>query len=652
MYEPPCTYCLEGLLVSSLPNSIEKSGEKHVENEPTKLELDLFFQYSLDMLVHIGFDGCFKQVSPSFERILGWNREEVLNKPFLDFLHPEDRERSVAEAKGHEAGKDAVRFENRYRCKDGSYKWISWDSHPLPEKQLVVGVGRDITERKKTEEALRRANEDLEARVHKRTDEVLGERQRLYSILETLPAYVVLLDKDYNVPFANKVFRERFGESHGKRCYEFLFNRNLPCENCETYKVLKNNKNHKWEWTGPDNRDYDIYDFPFVEADGSTLILEMGIDITERKRAEKQVHDASLYSRSLIEASLDPLVTISAEGKITDVNNATEVATGCSREDLIGSDFLDYFTEPEKAKSGYKQVFTKGFVRDYPLAIKHKSGKITNVLYNATVYRNEAGEVQGVFAAARDITQLKKAEEQAQEAAKKLKDAERLAAIGATAGMVGHDIRNPLQAITSDVYLVKSDLVSMPEGEEKKSMQESLDEIEKNVYYINKIVADLQDFARPITPVTKETNLQKLIDELLAKNGVPKKVKVQVKVQKETSTIMADSDILKRILGNLVTNAVQAMPEGGKLTIQASRKADEAIIAVQDTGVGIPEDVKSKLFTPLFTTKSKGQGFGLAVVKRMTEALGGTVTFESQIDKGTKFTVKLPANPNQNNHPE
>ena len=122
---------------------------------------------------------------------------------------------------------------------------------------------------------------------------------------------------------------------------------------------------------------------------------------------------------------------------------------------------------PKKPKIGYKQVFTEGFVRDYPLAIRHKSGKIIDVLYNAAIYTNEAGEMQGVFAAARDITELKKAEEQAQEAAKKLKDSERLAAIGATAGMVGHDIRNPLQAITGDVYLAKTELASTSPSEEK-----------------------------------------------------------------------------------------------------------------------------------------------------------------------------------------
>jgi PAS domain S-box-containing protein len=137
-------------------------------------------------------------------------------------------------------------------------------------------------------------------------------------------------------------------------------------------------------------------------------------DVTERKKAEEKLRSASLYSRSLLEASLDPLVTISAEGKITDVNKAAEDATGFPRGQLIGSDFSEYFTEPEKARIGYMQVFREGFVKDYPLAIRHKSGKVSDVLYNASIYRNVNGDVQGVFAAARDITERKRAEERYQ----------------------------------------------------------------------------------------------------------------------------------------------------------------------------------------------------------------------------------------------
>src|SRR4029079_5950758 len=140
-----------------------------------------------------------------------------------------------------------------------------------------------------------------------------------------------------------------------------------------------------------------------VYKDDQGIVLGMlatARDITQLKRT-------SQYARSLIEASLDPLVTISPEGKITDVNEASVNATGYPREKLIGNDFSDYFTEPEKAKEGYKQVFEKGFVSDYPLTIRHKNGKLTDVLYNATVYKDELNNVLGVFAAARDITAQK-----------------------------------------------------------------------------------------------------------------------------------------------------------------------------------------------------------------------------------------------------
>lgn len=133
-------------------------------------------------------------------------------------------------------------------------------------------------------------------------------------------------------------------------------------------------------------------------------------DITEHKRAEKAIKLANAYNRSLIEASVDPLVTIGPDGKITDVNNSTESVTGYSRKELIGTDFSDYFTEPEKAREGYKHVFQEGLVRDYPLEIQHRNGHITPVLYNASIYKDEAGKVIGIFAAARDITERRKAE--------------------------------------------------------------------------------------------------------------------------------------------------------------------------------------------------------------------------------------------------
>lgn len=155
----------------------------------------------------------------------------------------------------------------------------------------------EVSEIKKTEEALRQKEACLRV-----AEAVRAERQRLYDVLETLPVYVILLTPDYQVPFANRFFRERFGESHGRRCYEYLFQRSEPCEICESFKVLQTNAPHHWEWLGPDNRNYDIHDYPFTDADGAKLILEMGIDITARKEAQSELQRHHDHLEELVRA--------------------------------------------------------------------------------------------------------------------------------------------------------------------------------------------------------------------------------------------------------------------------------------------------------------------------------------------------------------
>lgn len=228
-----------------------------------------------------------------------------------------------------------------------------------------------------------------------------------------------------------------------------------------------------------------------------------------------------------------------------------------------------------------------------------------------------------------------------EERTKALRDAERLATIGATAGMVGHDIRNPLQAITGDLYLTKLDVAALPDDQTKISMQESLEAIEQNIDYIDKIVADLQDYARPIKPIIKTMELETIV-KLLIKSNIPKNIQTTYKIDADANIINCDYVLLKRILTNLIINAIQAMPNGGKLSIVAHKELQNIRIFVQDTGVGITEDAKPNIFEPMFTTKAKGQGFGLVVVKRLTEVLGGTVSFESDFGRGAKFIISLP----------
>ncbi|MEW6584639.1 MAG: PAS domain S-box protein [Nitrospirota bacterium] len=270
-----------------------------------------------DAVIATDEKGLITFINPVAEELMGWKLEEVRQRNLTEVLNIVNRDTR----KPVENPVTRVILEGNVVGLANHTVLISRDGREIPindsaapikdEKGKILGVVlvfsditerekaqealmQEVTERKRAEKALQKAHDELEMRVKERTNElavasqsVKAERQRLYAVLETLPAYVVLLTSDYHVPFANRFFRERFGESHGKRCFEYLFNRTEPCEICETYSVLKTMQPHHWEWTGPDSRDYDIYDYPFVDSSGSILILEMGIDITEQKRAQQ-----------------------------------------------------------------------------------------------------------------------------------------------------------------------------------------------------------------------------------------------------------------------------------------------------------------------------------------------------------------------------
>jgi signal transduction histidine kinase len=222
------------------------------------------------------------------------------------------------------------------------------------------------------------------------------------------------------------------------------------------------------------------------------------------------------------------------------------------------------------------------------------------------------------------------------------KRTERLTIIGETAGMVGHDLRNPLQSTIGEIYLANEELKKLAGSEQKTNLQESINAIEEQALYMDKIVSDLQTFVKTIEVHKKTLKLKQQVMSVLSQVDIPNNIQTNVSID-DQFTVNADQQLLKRVIINLVTNATQAMPKGGKLTIEAKTiERGNVQVIVEDTGVGIPIDIKEKVFQPLFTTKSRGQGFGLAVCKRVIEAHGGDIVFESQEGKGTKFIITLP----------
>ncbi len=233
---------------------------------------------------------------------------------------------------------------------------------------------------------------------------------------------------------------------------------------------------------------------------------------------------------------------------------------------------------------------------------------------------------------------------------RELKDAERLAGIGQTAAMVGHDLRNPLQAITNSIYLARKSLQDMDShslSASRNSLVKALQTIDREVAYMNKIVSDLQDFARPMRLDRKSSDIPVLVQGTLLSVPIPENVKVHAESPPDFPKLSVDANMVKRVFHNLITNAVQAMPDGGSLHISYQNLGRSISVRFRDTGVGIPESNMDKLFQPLFTTKAQGQGLGLPVCKRIVEAHGGRIVVESDLGKGSTFQVELPVEPDE-----
>jgi signal transduction histidine kinase len=239
-------------------------------------------------------------------------------------------------------------------------------------------------------------------------------------------------------------------------------------------------------------------------------------------------------------------------------------------------------------------------------------------------------------------------EELVEQKTAELKRAERLAAIGQMAAMVGHDLRSPLQAILNTIYLEKKQVdllnghLAPSEAPSTQQLREGLDKLDEQVAYMSSMVTDLLDFARTPSPNIMHTSVEQLIDDALRLVVVPNNVAIEKKLDPGLSDVDVDPFLMQRVLTNIVGNAFQAMPEGGALSIVTKKNGQSASIEVADTGMGIPPENISKLFEPLFSTKSRGVGLGLAIVKSIVDAHGGTITVESDVGRGSTFCIALP----------
>lgn len=380
---------------------------------------------------------------------------------------------------------------------------------------------------------------------------------------------------------------------------------------------------------------------------------------------------ASRYARSLIEASLDPLVTISAEGKIMDMNRATARIIGLTHDEITDSDFFDYFTEPQKAREVYQEVFKKGSVADYPLTLRHITGKLTDVLFNGSVFRDDVGNVLGVVIVARDVTDQKRianelteakefaeranevaqiAKENAQQATHKAEDA--VKAKQQFLSNMSHEIRTPMNAIIGFTkVLLKTELNS--------KQKEYLTAIKMSGDALIVLINDILDLAKVDAgkmtfeqiPFRPELSISAML-HLFKQKFLEKNLKLEVDYDKNIPKVLLGDPVrLHQIILNLVSNAIKFTNVGSiKVSVKLLSEDDEKAklqFLVADTGIGIEKSKLGKIFENFQQGSSDssrlygGTGLGLAIVKQLVEPQGGTIHVESELNKGSKFSFVL-----------
>jgi PAS domain S-box-containing protein len=353
------------------------------------------------------------------------------------------------------------------------------------------------------------------------------------------------------------------------------------------------------------------------------------IDLTQRKKIEEKIRETSFYARNLIEASLDPFITINGEGKITDVNSSTEQITGIKREKLIGSDFAGYFTEPDKARKGYKIVFLKGMVKDYPLTILNTSGRTIDVLYNATLFKNEAGEVQGVFAAARDITDRKKMEEELRNSKEllerlnihltEIREEERAS--------ISREIHDQLgQSMTA----LKLDLNRMHKY--INTNPEALVKLEGMIKLVSDTIKDVQRISSDLRPgILDELGLVSAIewycDEFEKRTGIKCILKLDDADFNDSQINLVFFRVLQETLTNVIRHA-----KASSVSIKLIQLKKGATMTIQDNGIGIPAEM-------IGSSKS----LGLISMRERVKQFNGTIDISSKKDCGTKLIIFIPS---------
>jgi PAS domain S-box-containing protein len=512
---------------------------------------------------------------------------------------------------------------------------------------VAIENARLLEQEKRHAEELTRYSTNLERLVLERTKKLGQSERRFRELADLLPQIIFEIDENGNVQYMNRAGfaatgLSEEGISKGLNAFHFL----APAEHERAtrgiHRVIAGEMIGEREFTvlrrnGPTFPAL-VYTAP-ITREGKTVGLRgIVIDITERKRAEDELRAARERLEYVITSN--PAVIFTGKPRanysdydVTYMSDRVAEMLGFEPGQFVGHpEFWDGRVHPDDLRRYPMEVpelWKKGRCT-FEYRFLHKDGAYRWIREEAKVIRDAAGNPVEVMGYWSDVTERKRMEAE-------LVKSQRFVAIGETAAMVGHDLRNPLQGIAGAVYY----LATKERPKLSKEGRKMLQLIEEGIGRSDKIINDLLEYSRELRLELSETNVKSITKDALARAKIPKGVRV-VDSTKKQPLIALDLEKMRRVFLNLTLNALDAMPKGGTLTITSTRSGDNVHITFKDTGEGMTTETLARLWSPLFTTKAKGMGFGMAITKRLVEAHGGSISVETKVGKGSTFTVTLP----------
>lgn len=599
------------------------------------------FDLCLDLVCLAGFDGYFRFVNRSWETELGYSSDELLSRPYLDFVHPDDRDSTTQEADGLAGGHPTWTFENRYRRKDGSYVWLSWRATPLPESESILAVARNVTERRQRELETASRAEEAQRTLDRLVDNLPGVVYRCrddaaYSVEFISRSCTALTGYDPEDLIANRISPAQLIHPDDLPDVRTVVAANLRMRRpfSLTCRIRTSSGEEKWIWA----QGRGVYG-----ETGELLKFEgYAADVTDEKSAAEQLRQQAL----LLDGANDAISVRDLDQVVTYWNKGAERLWGWPANEAVGRPMSELVTlNDDEFRHALRSTLNDGYWTG-ELHETTREGRHLVVEARWTLIRDTKGRPQSILSITDDRTETRQLQSH-------LLRTQRLDSIGTLASGIAHDLNNTLSPILMGVQMLRQHYGAR-DGE-------TIDIIERCALQGSKLVKQVLTFGRGVEGDRVAVQLRHIVREVceVLENNLPAGVSLKQRCPRDLWPISADPVQLEQVVMNLLLNARDALPEGGgSVTITGqnvlldetyarmhaeARPGRYVVVEVCDTGCGIPAEVQERLFEPFFTTKRLGTGLGLSTVYSIVKSHLGFVSVYSEIDRGSTFRVLLPA---------